>query len=511
MSRRTVLRCLLFGGSVVTTITFCSLNIAMVAMVKQRPFNDLETNASECHSVDAIAEMNRDIVNLSESLNIGGMHRSVFEWDGAEQGLVLGSIYWLCWVTQLLGGYLARQYGAKLVYGLANLFASLLFFITPMALYYSIEWLLVVRAVQSLLLGLTFACVKVIAEEPQCKNKARHGTWLYGEVAAIAVGYPVFGWVMHVARWDDVMYLSGWIGVAWGTCWLLFLYSCAVLPPRVGRIEEGYREQFVAGSINTADRPSTPWRRLFTSSQVWLNIMVDVCFIVLSSFCVIYLPLFFGMIHRTEILCSTTLIGFSFFLRLITSWTSFKISSRTKKAHRTSIRRLFTYTAMVVPGLCLVAVAQNICDTHLVTIILVAAIAATGFSADGFKTAVDDISPNFGGTIRGVVGIIGTLAALALTTFVGFMTHGNQSPPQWRIILQVVGGISATAGVIYTIFGKSDALQWNDREKPKGVELLMKSQFKGSNNNNNSLPSKNQKGHVATQNSQVAEVDQPLR
>jgi len=43
----------------------------------------------------------------------------------------LGAYYWLHWVSQLPGGLLARRYGTKLVFGLANLLTALLGFFIP--------------------------------------------------------------------------------------------------------------------------------------------------------------------------------------------------------------------------------------------------------------------------------------------------------------------------------------------------------------------------------------------
>lgn len=107
----------------------------------------------------------------------------------------------------------------------------------------------------------------------------------------------------------------------------------------------------------------------------------------------------------------------------------------------------------------------------------------SGFASSGFRAAAEDLSPNHSLAIRMVNNVATTIASVALTIFVGVVTHGNQSVPQWREIFMVVGMISIISGAIYCLFGQSEVLQWNSfgvRSKPKGVELLLRH----LNNNN---------------------------
>lgn len=74
-----------------------------------------------------------------------------FAWNEYHQGLILGSYFWFHWLTQIPGGILARKYGAKLVFGLAN-FAGVVFcFFIPSVSYMGYEYLVALRAVQGLL------------------------------------------------------------------------------------------------------------------------------------------------------------------------------------------------------------------------------------------------------------------------------------------------------------------------------------------------------------------------
>lgn len=363
MKYRPLLHLLTCTGALISTITLYSLNLAMVVMIKQRPFNELEINSNECHSIEKIIEINKNIIIETETLNVGGLHRSVFEWDGLEQGLVLGAIFWLKWLAIPLSSGLARRFGAKVTYGCTNLFASFLFFIAPMALYFDVEWLLLVRVVQGLLLAIASSCPHVIAEQwwpaNERRKKSTTAIWI-GEITAVAISYPVFGLIMHVSRWDDVVYVSGWIGIVWAVLWYLFAFDSPGDHPRINAGEKEKIEMIVSGNTNEDVEYITPWLHLFTSWQVWLGAVVEFCFSILDGATIIYLPLFLGLIHRTNILTTALYIGLPFFLRLITCWIAVTISNRfasSENSCRTQNSKTFNncsycHPRSLVPGTC---------------------------------------------------------------------------------------------------------------------------------------------------------------
>lgn len=73
-----------------------------------------------------------------------------FDWNEKEQGNILGSFFWLHWLTQIPGGILAAKYGTKKVYGLANFVGSLCCFAIPYSAYQSVFHLILLRVAQGL-------------------------------------------------------------------------------------------------------------------------------------------------------------------------------------------------------------------------------------------------------------------------------------------------------------------------------------------------------------------------
>lgn len=87
--------------------------------------------------------------------------RDGFEWNESHQAVLLGAFYWLYWTTQIPGGQLARRFGAKFVFGSANLLASLLSLLMPIAAFIDNGSLIGLRVVQGMLCVILYAAVLI--------------------------------------------------------------------------------------------------------------------------------------------------------------------------------------------------------------------------------------------------------------------------------------------------------------------------------------------------------------
>lgn len=76
-----------------------------------------------------------------------------FDWNEKEQGSILGSFFWLHWVTQIPGGILAAKYGTKKVYGITNFLGAVCSFAIPFCADQNSLYLIIIRTMQG------FICV----------------------------------------------------------------------------------------------------------------------------------------------------------------------------------------------------------------------------------------------------------------------------------------------------------------------------------------------------------------
>lgn len=75
-----------------------------------------------------------------------------------QKNRVLGAYFWIHWMTQIPGGLLAKRYGTKIVFGATNFVVSAMCFIIPMAAYWDIRALIVLRILQGFIAVGYFTC-----------------------------------------------------------------------------------------------------------------------------------------------------------------------------------------------------------------------------------------------------------------------------------------------------------------------------------------------------------------
>lgn len=76
------------------------------------------------------------------------LQASTYDWDSQTQGWILGSFFYGYILTQIPGGYLARKYGAKWLFGLGILCTVLFTMVTPVAADLGAGYLIAVRVLE---------------------------------------------------------------------------------------------------------------------------------------------------------------------------------------------------------------------------------------------------------------------------------------------------------------------------------------------------------------------------
>lgn len=73
-----------------------------------------------------------------------------YPWDANTQGWILGSFFYGYIITQVPGGYLARQFGGKKLLGFGILGTAIFTLFTPLAADLGVGYLIAVRALEGL-------------------------------------------------------------------------------------------------------------------------------------------------------------------------------------------------------------------------------------------------------------------------------------------------------------------------------------------------------------------------
>ncbi|XP_034245909.1 sialin [Thrips palmi] len=489
LTARRVLWVLVFMGFAVNYMIRININIAIVAMVASpKDKTGGEVLVGEC----AIREEARlrggqlgqlgtagfwtsnATTALTQSWNASTPSPAVtqagqdgFDWDERQQGLVLGAFFWMHWLMQVPGGVLARRYGTKLVFGLANFIPVLLTLAVPVVAYWDYRALLALRFLQGLIAGFAWPSMhNMTAQWIPPNERSKFVTAYLGSSIGAALTFPLCGQLIHMWGWESVFYVCGALGVVWYVFWVVLVFDTPAQHPRISPLELTYITDSLGKSVSQK-KMATPWRAILTSRAVWMNIVAQWGGVFGLFTAMTQAPTYFRYIHGWNIRMTGVLSGLPHLVRMLFAWLFSELGDfllRRGLMSRTNVRKLATFFCDVVQGLLILFLTFTGCNSVAAIICLTAATAAHGSVSTGPLASMVDISPNFASIILGISGMISVLPGFISPIIVGQLTFQNQTVEQWQKVFGITAAQVIVCGVAYTLFAQSELQPWNSPE-----------------------------------------------
>ncbi|XP_005176881.1 vesicular glutamate transporter 1-like [Musca domestica] len=468
---RTVLWHLVFIGFAVNYMICINLNITIVEMVVPIKIETLSyADLPEASEMSATGLRNNS-VNITPDAPIR------FNWNEYQQALVLGSFFWAHWLTQIPGGIMAKKYGTKLVFGLANVLGCWLCFLIPATARWDFRALIVLRVLQGLIMGFTWPAMHVMTGKWIPPNeRSKFVTAYLGSSVGIAFFYPLFGYIMHWSSWVWVYHFCGIFGTVWWLGWLYFVYDSPAQHPRISDSELRYIEKSLGSAVQNASAVGTPWKEIFLSRPVWMNVIAQFGVIWGLFTLMTQAPTYFRVIHQWDIRATGILSGLPHLMRMIFAY-GFSIFAdyllKREKMSRTNVRKLATTICCILMGMVVLVLAYFGNKSTTAIVLLSLAIMFHGTVSTGALASMVDIAPNFAGIVMGISSTIGVLPGFISPYIVGVLTLGNQTFEAWKWVFQICGAILIGCGVLYVLFADSTLQKWNEyNSRAKDRELV---------------------------------------
>ncbi|XP_001356729.3 sialin [Drosophila pseudoobscura] len=464
LSCRQVLNLLTMLGFMLNYALRVNLTIAIVDMV--RP------NASE--SINSTLTGNATAGNSSSSSPDGvEVFEERFPWDSYQTNFVLGSFFWGYILTELPGGRLAELIGGVRVFGHSMLWASLLTLITPLAAHINYVVLIIVRVVLGFMLGASWPAIHPVAAvwiPPMERSKFMSNMMASSLGAAITM--PVCGYLISVAGWASVFYLTGAVGLVWSLCWFTFVYETPATHPRISAEERREIEDAI-GTSTSKKRPShVPWGQLLSSPAVWAIISCH-GLAVFGFFTVVnQLPTFMSQILHFDIKQNGLFSSLPYLGKYVMAVASSYLADYLRKKgtlSTTATRKLFTTFALVTPGLLMIVQVFLGYDATWSVTIFSLALFAHGAVTAGYLGNGLDIAPNFGGTIFGLANTLSSFGGFLSTWMVGALTYHDKSFHQWQIVFWILAATYISAAVVFVVLGSGELQPWNNPPERKKI------------------------------------------
>ncbi|MCP9258952.1 putative transporter C38C10.2 [Dirofilaria immitis] len=366
-----------------------------------------------------------DMLSGISSTNIMGE----LVWKKVEQGYVLSAFFWGYIFSQILGGYLAGRYGARLVIGFTVLGSAILTIISPIAAttrcyfpaFHTLWSMWAPPLERSLLTGLTYAGAQI-------------GNTAVMPLSGLLCKYGFAG------GWPSIFYVLGVAGILWCLLWFFYVSDRPSRSKRISKDELNYIENSLADIMAANSKKAkraVPWFSIFKSLPVWALFCGHFAgdwgaYIMMTS-----LPLFMKDVLGLDFaslgfLSAIPYIAYFIFINL-----GGFVADKLQNANILSTiatRRLAMIIALGSQAIFLIASGH--CgrgQETLVIIFLTLGIGLSGIQYAGFVVNYLDIAPTFAGPLLGIGNTITCLAGIIGPLMVGKLTPTG-SQQEWQLV-----------------------------------------------------------------------------
>ena len=382
-----------------------------------------------------------------------------FGWSESQVGIILGSFYFGYMITMTVGGYLADKYGGKKVLGYALLIWSLFTIITPLFAYQGLWWLILVRILMGLGEGVTFpSWHSIYARWIPFKERTRAvGFTNSGIAAGTLFGFAVAALIIDKYSWEWVFYSFGLIGVFWYFFWNKIVTSYPEDNKYISK-DELIIIKSEAPSKETA--PKIPLSRLIRNTPFMA--------IAIATFCnnwslytfLSYLPKYINAPVAQGgmgIDLGSNIFIYSILIPSLVSMISlilggYLADNLIKNGHgilkvRKSVNSIGFFGSAIF--LYLISLEDSLIN---VIILLCLINICSGICAGGFGVNHADLGPKYTGSLVGISGSIGMIAAILSPIVAGYVLEITDT---WDSIFYICVGILTFGGTFYLIFASA--------------------------------------------------------
>lgn len=446
-----------------------NLSVAIVAMVNSTivPSNDNDTS---------------DICPFDEITNGTIIQKEgEFDWDEKTQGIILGAFFWGYVLTQVPGGRLAEILGGKLIYGYGVLITAIFTILTPIAAYYSVPGLVLVRILEGVGEGVTFPAMHaMLARWVPPLERSKFAALVYaGTNFGTIVSLPLSGWLCtldYMGGWPLAFYIFGFLGIIWFGFWMWLVYDTPQNHPRISTRERHFIEYSVKNrddELNeSSDQDSVPWKKIFTCVPLWA-ILITQCGQSWAFYTQLTeLPTYMDKILHFSIQSNSWFSATPY----LTSWIfgiacSIFADWLLKKNYITQRNsyKVWNSVASIVPALGLLGVAWAGCDYVLVMVMLAGVGAFQGAVYAGNQMNHIALSPKYAGTMYGITNAASNTCGFIAPYIIGTIITGNETLSQWQIVFVLAAGLSVLGNLFYVAFASAEEQSWS---KPKRSLLV---------------------------------------
>lgn len=378
----------------------------------------------------------------------------VKHYSKSDSGTILSSFFWGYCLTQIFGGYLSDKLGGQKIIFISSIFWSIITIAMPtffeLSSYFtlSLPFIVFVRILNGAMQGVYFPAMMSITS--QNLSESERGNFFSLLTSGSAFGTLATGFIgtflLDYFGWSYVFQVIGFMGLSWAL--LLRYYTISSERIRVINISASNLCQ------KNGSNSVVPWLKLLSSHNLWACFTAQACemncFFVLLS----WLPTYFNetfphqKIYLVNILPWAMVPPCTIMAKYLTE------NLLAKKYKLTNVRKIVQAICFIIQSLSLIIVIQTRNFT-LSLISMSVVIGMTGFHSAGVTVNPQDLSPNFSGSVFGLMNTFGATVGFLGVYLAGHILELTQA---WSIVFNMLIYVNVTGLVVFTLFGSAEPI-----------------------------------------------------
>lgn len=372
-------------------------------------------------------------------------------------------------ITHLPGGLIAEKYGGKHTLGIGILLTAIFTLLTPAA----VKWgdyvaLVALRIAMGFGEGITYPAINVLlAQWVPPEERSRIGSFVYaGAMIGTIFATTVSGLILKYYSWPVVFYVIGVACILWYLIWLVTCYNSPREHPFISTQEADYLQERMSEHTHAEPAP-VPWIHILMSKPLWAVIIALIGFNWSILSLITDLPKYMSGVLKFPVEINGYLTSFVYLCMwvgsLITSWIADWIISRDETL-RTKVRKVGSVIALTCSSIFILGASYAGCDRSVVISMFTIGLTLLGVSYPSVMINALDLSPNYAGVLMAFTNGLSAFTGIFSPYVIGILTP-NQSLDEWRLVFQILLGVSVVSNGVFLAYGSGEIQYWNDPEK----------------------------------------------
>lgn len=448
---------LIFWGFAVVYALRVNLSVAIVSMVKQPAKNS--THKGEC------AKNSSSDIYLGYNESVPEYGDETFDWTSEQQGIILGSFFYGYITTQLLGGYLADRFGAKILFGVGVGCTAIFTVITAPIARLGFGWMIALRIIEGIGEGVTFPAVASFWGKwaPPNERSSLAAFSFSGAQFGTIISMPISGYICDKLGWPVMFYIFGGVSCAWVVVWFMYAQNTPQEYKTMTAVELEYINEQLPST--KGEDKTVPWMNIALSIPFWSILITHVCYNWTFYIILTCLPKYLNNVHGFDLSKSGAISSLPYICMFCIIIAQGRLSDYLLRKNiwsRTAVRRVFNTIGLVVPAIALGFISVLDCDTDGVVAMICICCGLSGFVYSGYNTPNHaDLSPKFAGSLFGVTNMMGTIPGFLSPQVVGIMTGDTDNlVSSWSAIWYMSMGINLFGGLMYALGASGNEQPW---------------------------------------------------